>query len=99
MNTIVLVIAERARRDGKYTAHYDGRLVVEDVKEPFLDGARVLLSWGLDPSARYVMRRSPHGPDALVSTLGKAAGLMVAEGELKPRFVPWAPSPFARNGP
>jgi hypothetical protein len=99
MNTIVLVIAERARRDGKYTAYHDGRLIVEGSKQPFLESARLLLAQGLDPGARYVMRRSPDGPDALVSTLGKAAGLMIAEGELKPRFVPWTPSPFARNGP
>jgi hypothetical protein len=99
MNTIVLVVAERARRDGKYTAHHDGRLVVADVKEPFLDAARVLLAQGLDPAARYVMRRSSDGPDALVSTLGQAARLTVSDNDTEgPVFRPWKPYGGPRAG-
>lgn len=90
MNTIVLVIAERARRDGKYSAWHDGELILDGAKEPFLDAARVLLARGFDPEARYVMRRSADSPDALVSTLGKAAKLIVEDGaDGVPRFRPY----------
>jgi hypothetical protein len=86
--TVVLVVAERARRDGKYSAHHNGRLVVANSTQPFLDAARVLLAQGLDPGARYVMRRSPDGSDALISTLGQAAKLAVREDDrVGPMFV------------
>ena len=90
--TIVLVIAERKRRDGKYSAWHGGQLVVENVREPFFDAARVLLAYGLDPNARYVMRRSVDGPNALISTLGAAARLMVkTDSRGNPRFRPYEP--------
>lgn len=90
--TIVIVIAERERRDGKYSAWHNGELILEGVKEPFLDAARVLLARGFDPKARYVMRRSPDGPDALLSTLGTAAKLAVRENDhVGPIFCPWKP--------
>jgi hypothetical protein len=90
--TIVLVIVERKRRDGRYTAHCNGQLVVANVKEPFLDGTRVLLGQGFDPGARYVTRRSANGPNALVPTLGQAAKLTVEEGsQVDPVFRPWKP--------
>jgi hypothetical protein len=90
--TIVLVIAERDRRDGRYNAWHNGELVIDGVKEPFLEAARVLLAQGLDPDARYVMRRSLDGPDALISTLGKAAKLVVRENDhVGPVFRSWRP--------
>jgi hypothetical protein len=90
--TIILVVAERDRRDGRYSAWHDGRLVVDGAKAPFLDAARVLLAQGLDPIARYIMRRSPEGLDALVSTLGQAAKLSVREDDhVGPIFRPWKP--------
>ena len=99
--TIVLVVAERKRRDGKYSAWHGGQLVVENVREPFLDAARVLLAYGLDPNARYVMRRSVDGRDDLVSTLGTAAKLKVEEGDRNGPLIrlwkPWMPFGLPEN--
>jgi hypothetical protein len=94
---IVLVVTESPRRDGRYTATCNGQTVVESSREPFLAGARVLLARGFDPAARYVMRRTADGPDALISTLGKAAKLTVADSDGQARFVGWTPPPSQRG--
>lgn len=97
--TIVLVIAENPRRNGKYSAWCDGELILASAKAPFLDTARLLLARELDPGARYVKRRSPDGPDALVSTIGAAAKLIVAEagGSGRPRFAPYRDLTYLRR--
>src|SRR5580765_7652107 len=91
--TIVLVIAERARRDGKYTAHCNDELIVADSRQPFVDAARILLNRGVNPASPLVMRRSLDGPDVLRSIVGAAAKLTVEETPLGPRFNIWRPFP------
>lgn len=92
MDTVVLVVSERKRRNGLYTARYNGQVVVKGSKQPFFDSARKLVGRGLDPKARYVMRRSLDGPDDLISTLGEAASLTVRENDqVGPVLRPWTP--------
>lgn len=64
-------------------------------RRPFCEGARVLLAEGCDPAARFVMRHDGSTADALRSTVGVAAKLMVEEGDRVPQFRRWKPSPHA----
>jgi hypothetical protein len=71
---IVLLVSEAG--NGRFAARYGGRLG--------FDGARVLLKWGLDPDAPYVMRRG--GADVLAGTLAKAARLTMVDMPSGPRL-------------
>ena len=66
------------------------RVILEFIRQPLLDAARVFLAEGADPKARIQMRHegSPHV--ALSASVGKAAKLTVDEhsGTV---FVKWRP--------
>jgi hypothetical protein len=80
---------------GRFDALHGDRCLVERSRTPFCDGARALLAQGLaDPGDRLVMRHAGSETDAMVSTVGTAAKLTVAEGkDGKPRVIAWRPHP------
>jgi hypothetical protein len=70
-----------------------GRLLVKSSRTPFFASARVLLAEGLDPATPIVLLTSD-GTPSLSSTVGRAAGLSVSEGEHHgPRIVKHRPMP------
>src|SRR5262245_26239410 len=98
--TAIIIIAVPLRaRPGYFEARLADQVVLcAATRVPFLDGARRLLEFGHDARAAVVMR----GPDSLVdrlrSTIGVAARLTVAEGDLDPpRFRRWK-GPQSREG-
>jgi hypothetical protein len=59
-------------------------------RQPFLDGARVLLARGYDPSTLYNMRHANSATLSFVATtIGRAAGLSVSD--TRTRFQKFAP--------
>ena len=98
--TIVLVVKpSRDARRGTFAYNTrgqlwdgvtEGRTVVSRSTTPFTQAARRLIEEGIDPGSRYVMRHAGRDDDALISTVGAAARLTVADdGTGKPRFAPW----------
>ena len=60
-------------------------------RQPFLDGARALLSHGYDPAAPYNMRHANSEMLSFVTTtIGHAAGLSVNDART-PRFQKFMP--------
>jgi hypothetical protein len=88
---LVIVRAER----GRYSAVL-GERVLCTVKEPFFAAARILVAEGVDPETVLTMRHQGSQIRGLTMTLGRAARLMVKEGDVRGlEIVPYAPSPFA----
>jgi hypothetical protein len=76
-----------------YAATVDGQPIVESSRTAFLDAARVLLARGVDPAEPLIMRHAGSDTDCLISTVGKAAALTVAEADrAKPKFIRWRPN-------
>jgi len=79
---IVLVISP-ARKPGRFLGYVDGELIVQS-RQPFLDGARVLLERGHAPSIPYNMRRANSDvPSFVTTTIGHAAELRVDEARTR----------------
>jgi hypothetical protein len=104
--TVVIEVAPSRNPDGSraystrgqlFDATIDSRLIVTRSTQPLLDGCRVLIAEGVDPATRIVMRHAGSEIDALRSTVGAAARLMVGEGERAPIFRRWEASPLARG--
>jgi len=81
MLTIIVSPAGR----GNFVAHLDGRQLCSATRSPFLSAARQLLSEGVDPGTKIIMRHVVSDTDCLTSTIGKAAKLCVLE-DRGPRF-------------
>jgi hypothetical protein len=83
-----LDIVERTGRAGKYDAFVGDRLIVSSTRQPFFDGARALIAFGVAPETVLIMRRRPIGTESLRSTVGAAAKLTVLEANFgsAPRF-------------
>ena len=79
---------------GQFEAWVGERMLLVS-REPFLAAARVLLGDGVDPATPLHMRHFGNTKVAMTSTVGKAAGLRVKEGEGPPRLVPWRVPPQA----
>ena len=61
-------------------------------RQPFLDGARVLLARGYDPGTRYNMRHARSQVQAFVTTtVGYAAGLRAVDDGAGMRFRKFLP--------
>jgi hypothetical protein len=76
--TIILVITP-APKPGRFLGYVRDELIVTS-RQPFLDGARALLTRGYDPATPYNMRHA--NSDALsfvTTTIGRAAELSVSE--------------------
>jgi hypothetical protein len=74
---IVLTVSEREKRDGIFDCYHDGRYLLSS-GSPFLDGCRLLLTQGCNPSACVVMRHAGCNDDALRGILGHVAGVEIA---------------------
>jgi hypothetical protein len=72
-----------------FDAAVGGRTIATRCVTPMLDSARVLLAEGADPAARLVMRHAGSEVDAVITTIGCAAGLTVRESDGSPRFRPY----------
>jgi hypothetical protein len=87
----VELVVSPVRRPGHFRAQLGHRELVTS-RQPFLDSARVLLGEGCDPATVLVMRHAGSKTNSLRATIGTAAKLTVAEGELDPpRFRAWKP--------
>jgi hypothetical protein len=82
MLTIIVSPAGRSN----FVAHPDGRQLCNATRLPFLSAARQLVSEGVDPDTKIVMRHAGSDTDCLNSTIGKAAKLCVLEDKGPPRF-------------
>jgi hypothetical protein len=88
--SIELVVSP-AGRLGHFRAQLAQRELVTS-RQPLLDSARILLGEGCDPTTVLVMRHAGSQTESLRATIGAAAKLTVAEGELDPpRFRAWKP--------
>jgi hypothetical protein len=69
-----------------------GHEVIVRSRQPFLDGARVLLARGYDPATPYNMRHArSRDPSFVTTTIGRAAGLRAVDdgsGMRLRKFVP-----------
>jgi len=101
---IIIVVSPSIDAEGRrahsgrgqlFDGRVDGRIIVERSPTPFCDGARVLLAEGCDPATRFNMRHDGSTGDALRSTVGVAAKLMVEEGDRVPQVGRWKPPPHA----
>jgi hypothetical protein len=81
-----------------FDATVDGRMIVSRSLQPLLDGARALLAEGAEPMTRLATRHAGSNYDALRSTVGKAAGMAVADAG-KPVFKRWQPYDRAKTLP
>jgi hypothetical protein len=80
MSEVVLVI-KPAPKAGRFLGYVGDELIVPSSRQPFLDGARVLLARGYDPATPYNMRHANSEVLSFVTTtIGQAAGLTVDEG-------------------
>jgi hypothetical protein len=88
----VSIVVEPVGNHGRFSARFDGRVLVASSRQPFLDAARVLLAEGRDPSIILTMRHAGNPTECLRARLGVAAGLTVREEDGRPpRFARWRP--------
>jgi hypothetical protein len=88
-----MIIIIKPASPGKFEAYEGDRLLCVS-RQPLLDAARVLLAEGADPDTPIAMRHVGADYDALTSTVGGAAKLIVTErdkGKKGPVFEPWRP--------
>ena len=106
--TIVITVAPSRDPDGHrvhstrgqlFDGAVDGRRVVARSPTPFTDAARVLLAAGEDSTRPLVMHHAGSAHDALRSTVGRAAGLTVAESAGRPRLAKWRPNDWTAPKP
>jgi hypothetical protein len=92
--TISIIVTPARDSDGRkahssrgqlFNGYVADRLAISRSTQPMLDGARMLLAQGADPSTPVAMRHQGD-QDTLKSTIGAAARLTVAEGERRPTF-------------
>jgi hypothetical protein len=89
--TIILVIKPSGRA-GRFLGYIGDDLLVTS-RQPFLDGARVLLARGYDPGTPYNMRHANSETLSFVTTtIGHAAGLTTNDTGSGPRFRKFIPS-------
>jgi hypothetical protein len=94
--TITVSPVGYSTRGRLFDARLDGRLIVARSPIPLCDACRLLLAEAIaTPETRVAMRYAGSDHDALRSTVGKAAGLAVADNNAgKPIFRKWQPSPY-----
>jgi hypothetical protein len=95
-----LIVAPADRR-GTFHADLHGRRLCTS-RTPLCSAARVLLSEGVAPGIRLVMRHAGADYDSLTTTVGVAAKLTVKETEHGPKFKRWTgtePPPMREKRP
>ena len=92
MLRIILHLAfdrDGTRLHGRFEARLVGHLLCLS-SEPLLAGSRILLAQGVDPETPIAARHAGADFDAMMSTVGAAAGLTVSEGNTRsPTFAPY----------
>ena len=96
---VIIVSPARRRNKRAHPGVYDVRMkgqerIICSSRQPFLDGARVMLEEGLAaPQDRLVMRHAGSDADCLSASVATAAKLSVEERRdgRGPVFVPWKP--------
>ena len=88
---MIELVIDPAGKAGLFLGRVGSEAIVRS-RQPFLDGARVLLARGYDPATPYNMRRARSSTLSFVTTtLGRAAGLSVnADRTRFQKFVPFA---------
>lgn len=80
----------RTKGGDRYNVFHGGDVLLENCKEPILDGARALVGLGADLDDTIVMRVD--GRVHMTGRVGWCAGHAVSEGQNGgPRFTKWAP--------
>jgi hypothetical protein len=87
---LALLVIEPAGKAGLFVGRVGGEVVVRS-RQPFLDGARVLLARGYDPATPYNMRHTNSDVLSFVTTtIGRAAGFTVSDTRTRfQKFVPF----------
>jgi hypothetical protein len=97
--TLCLVVAPET--PGRFTARLEStaELVVENSRQPLVDGARVLLGQGFDPGTPLTMRHERKGYNSFQPMpIGHWAKWTYKEGEKDAlRRTPWMPLPTDRG--
>jgi hypothetical protein len=85
----LVIVVSSTKSAGHFQARlqHSNEVLVKNSRQPFLDGARLLVERGYDPSALLVMKHLGSDIVALRAPLGKASKLTVEEGPHGPRFV------------
>jgi hypothetical protein len=95
---MIELVIDPAGKAGLFSGRVGNEIVVRS-RQPFLDGARVLLARGYDPATPYNMRHARSQVQAFVTTtIGHAAELRAADdgsGMRFRRFVPYEELPAA----
>ena len=73
---------EGKRLHGRFVATLAGRQLCTS-REPLLAASRILLAEGVDPETPIAARHAGADFDAMMSTVGAAAGLTVSEGNTR----------------
>jgi hypothetical protein len=94
----IIVVVSPTKSAGHFQAklQHTDEVLVQNSRQPFLDGARVLVLRGYDPGALLVMKHLGSDTVALRAPLGKAAKLTVEEGPHGPRLVGFRTDPKTR---
>jgi hypothetical protein len=96
-----LVVASKAASVGRFTAWLEstGELLVVNTRQPLVDGGRVLLARGFDPTAPLTMRHEGSAHDSFrPAPLREWARWTYKEGEsVSLRRSLWIPFPTDRN--
>ena len=90
---IIPAYVEGKRLHGRFVATLAGRQLCTS-REPLLAASRVLLAEGANPETPIAARHAGADFDAMMSTVGAAAGLTVAESNTRSAtFAPYSPFP------
>jgi hypothetical protein len=83
------LLTDGSRLHGRFVATVAGRQLCTS-REPLLAASRILLAEGGDPETPIATRHAGADFDAMMSTVGAAAGLTVSEGNTRSaNFVPY----------
>jgi hypothetical protein len=106
--TVTVIVSPSLDADGRraygsrgplFDAAVDARNIVTRSATPMLDAARVLAGEGMDPATRLVMRHAGSDLDAVITTVGYAAGLAIREDNGPPEFTRYRAREFRTDSP
>lgn len=102
--TATLIGAPTVSRTGnsserwKVCLYPEGKVILENTKNPFFQAARKFIEDGYDPDLRLVLVAATSGMPRLHLRLGDAAKSTVAENVGAPRIIPFHPYPDREQG-
>lgn len=77
----LLVILRPLDRHGKFSAEFEGEIIVETSTQPMIESARVLSARGYNPSALLVARHFGSEHDAMLGAVGNIVRWASPKGE------------------